>query len=369
MSKPLYLLGLDGFSSTGGVQEYTRALVRALPGALYRAPHDKKRCLRGLELSGKVHGDLPRALRAPVFAASLIAECMAGRVGALWAAHLNLAQVCYIAHRVTGVPYAISLHGIEAWQLRRGFQAPLHSARVLLPVSEFTREAVVRNWTIERQRFRVLPDTFDPVRFVPGPRPQLMMDRYGIRHTDRVVLTVGRMDSRERYKGHDQMLEALAPLAKADQSLKYVIAGTGNDAARLAGKARDLGIATSVIMAGYVPEDELPDLYRLCDVFAMPSKGEGFGIVYLEALATGKQVIAGNKDAGLDALAGGKLGKLVDPDSVEELRSALSEALAEADAPSRRSETIALFGPEVFRHQAREIASLLVGKSGSLCAE
>jgi glycosyltransferase involved in cell wall biosynthesis len=217
----------------------------------------------------------------------------------------------------------------------------------------------MRNWGIPAEKFRLLHDTFDPSRFMPGPRPRLLMDRYKIGEADRVVLTIGRMDSRERYKGHDQMLEALAPLARSDPKIKYLIAGTGDDTGRLASKACDLGLQRCVTMTGHVPDDELPDLYRLCDVFAMPSKGEGFGIVYLEALASGKQVIAGNKDAGRDALAGGRLGRLVDPDNVAELRGVLSETLSSQPGPSFREETIAMFGPEVFRLKAREIAAWL----------
>ena len=364
MGKAFYIAGLEGFSSGGGVQEYTRALVRALPGARYRAPHDRRGDLREAEIGGRSRGfgDLPRALRAPAFAASLVAECLAGRVAALWATHINVAPVCLVAHRLTGVPYAVALHGIEAWQRREKFAPALRSARLLFPVSEFTRDTVAINWGLPADKFCVLHDTFDPDRFTPGPRPVQLMERYGIGESDRVVLTLGRLDSRERYKGHDQMLEAFAPLAAADKSLKYIIAGSGDDAARLAAKARDLGCGASVVMAGHVPHRDLPGLYRLCDVFAMPSKGEGFGIVYLEALACGKRVIAGNKDAGRDALVGGKLGRLVDPDDIEELRGALSTALHDAaggPAEFLRDEAIATFGPDVFRRRARELASLL----------
>ncbi len=84
-----------------------------------------------------------------------------------------------------------------------------------------------------------------------------------------------------------------------------------------------------MIFAGYVPNEELPGHYNLCDVFAMPSKGEGFGIVFLEALGCGKPVIAGNKDGSVEPLLGGRLGRLVDPDSVEQIAEAISHQLEE----------------------------------------
>ncbi len=91
--------------------------------------------------------------------------------------------------------------------------------------------------------------------------------------------------------------------------------------------AKDLGVAEHVIFAGFVPDEELPDHYRLADVFAMPSTGEGFGIVFLEALACGTPVLAGNRDGSTDALDAGRLGTLVDPLSDEEITDGLSALL------------------------------------------
>ena len=80
-------------------------------------------------------------------------------------------------------------------------------------------------------------------------------------------------------------------------------------------------------MTGFVPDSQLADYYNLCDVFAMPSKGEGFGIVFIEALACGKPVLAGNKDGSVDALANGELGALVNPDDLNEIANTLIQIL------------------------------------------
>lgn len=77
------------------------------------------------------------------------------------------------------------------------------------------------------------------------------------------------------------------------------------------------------MLTGFIPDHELEDHYNLCDVFAMPSKGEGFGIVFLEAMACGKPVLAGNKDGSVDAVLNGELGVLVDPDDVAQITEAL----------------------------------------------
>ena len=107
----------------------------------------------------------------------------------------------------------------------------------------------------------------------------------------------------------------------------YLIAGAGDDKRRLEHLAAERGLAGRVVFTGHVPADELPSYYALADVFAMPSTGEGFGIVFLEAAACGLPVIAGNADGSVDALGEGQIGCLVDPLSHEQVTAALIRAL------------------------------------------
>ena len=104
--------------------------------------------------------------------------------------------------------------------------------------------------------------------------------------------------------------------------------GSGNDRQRLESLAREVGVADIVIFAGQVAATEVPDYYALADVFAMPSTGEGFGIVFLEAAAHGLPVIGGNRDGSVDALADGAVGIPVDPNDQEALTTALANALS-----------------------------------------
>jgi phosphatidylinositol alpha-1,6-mannosyltransferase len=109
-----------------------------------------------------------------------------------------------------------------------------------------------------------------------------------------MVPTVGRVASSERYKGHDVMLEAWPVVLRRLPDAVYWIVGGGDDRPRLESKARELGIASSVRFTGAVSPEELAVCYHRCSVFAMPARteldareprGEGFGIVYLEAMA------------------------------------------------------------------------------------
>lgn len=127
---------------------------------------------------------------------------------------------------------------------------------------------------------------------------------------------MGRM---AKYKGYDQMLHALVKVRLCVPDVHFILAGKGDDIPRIKALVAKLNLQDCVTIAGFVPDEELCAHYNLCDVFALPSKGEGFGIVYLEALACGKPVLAGNQDGSIDPLAEGKLGCLVDPDNVEEI--------------------------------------------------
>jgi phosphatidylinositol alpha-1,6-mannosyltransferase len=108
----------------------------------------------------------------------------------------------------------------------------------------------------------------------------------------------------------------------------YLVIGEGNDRSRLEGLARRLGLEHYVRFLGMIEQHELADYYRLADVFVMPSTQEGFGIVFLEAAASGLKLIGGKCDGGLDALADGAIGFAIDPASPDELLSAIVAALA-----------------------------------------
>ena len=140
-----------------------------------------------------------------------------------------------------------------------------------------------------------------------------MIERYGLK-SSKVILTVGRLASEERHKGFDEVIEVMPQLIKRFPNLKYLIVGGGGDRQRLEAKVAKLGLSNCVIFTGYVPEDEKAAHYNLADVYVMPSRGEGFGIVLLEAAACGVPIVGSQVDGSREALLDGKLGRLVDPD-------------------------------------------------------
>jgi len=172
---------------------------------------------------------------------------------------------------------------------------------------------------------RVLPNTVDP-RFTPGLKPADMLRRFGLEGR-KVILTVSRLASGERYKGHDRIIASMPHILERHPEALYLVAGDGDDRPRLEALAQSAGLGDKIRFAGSLTEADLPGAYRMADVFAMPSTGEGFGIVFLEAAASGLPVIAGNRDGSVDALADGAIGQLVDPDQPDQLVSAIGAAL------------------------------------------
>ena len=244
--------------------------------------------------------------------------------------HINLLPVAVLAAWLRGAPLLLILHGIDAWTLH-----PSPLIRWLLPqidtfvtVSQCTKDRFLEWAPLQAEQGRVVPDCIDLGAYGPGPKPDDLLDRYGL--CDRtILLTFGRLSSEEQYKGHDEVLEVLPSLVEKIPDVTYLICGDGDDRPRLEAKAKRLGIAERVVFAGYVPEEEKEDHYRLADAFVMPGRGEGFGIVYLEAMACGVPVVASSADASQEAVRGGELGVVADPDDRNSVQSGILEAINE----------------------------------------
>jgi glycosyltransferase involved in cell wall biosynthesis len=162
--------------------------------------------------------------------------------------------------------------------------------------------------------------------YFPREKRRDLVEKYAL-DDKRVILTVGRISSSEGYKGHDRIIRALPEVIAQVPNAIYLIAGAGDDKQRLEQFAAERGLTGRVVFAGHVPDGELADYYALADLYTMPSTGEGFGIVFLEAAACGLPVVAGNADGSVDALAEGQIGCLVDPEAHGQVTSALIRAL------------------------------------------
>ena len=224
------------------------------------------------------------------------------------------------------MPLWLQLHGYEAWDhMNRAVRWSAERASLITSVSRYTRRRFLSLTGVDPSCVRVLPNTVDG-GFSPGAKSDVLLDRFCLRGK-RVLLTVSRLDPNERRKGHDRVIAALPAVVAAVPNAVYLVAGHGADRTRLEALAQSLGVANNVVFAGRVAPDELPQLYRLADLFVMPSAQEGFGIVFLEAAASGLRSIGGNADGSIDALADGVIGSAIDPNDSEGLVHAIMNGL------------------------------------------
>jgi phosphatidylinositol alpha-1,6-mannosyltransferase len=320
----------DGFGGHGGIARYNGDLMRALARsavvdeliALPRfagAAADRPREVEQLPPS-------PGAVAWSVRAAML---ALRRRPDMIFCGHLNAAPLGAALARLLARPLWLQLHGIEAWSRRsRLIRRAVEAVTLATSVSRYTRDRFLGWANVEPQRVRVLPNTVAE-RFGPrAPRADLRT-RYGIEGR-KVILTVGRLASSERYKGHDSIIRCLPEIRRRVPEVRYLVVGAGDDRSRLAQLAAEQGVGDLVTFAGAVLEAELPDHYALADVFAMPSRGEGFGIAFLEAAACGVPVIGTREGGSWDALREGHLGTAVEAGNAPALSEALIAALTGA---------------------------------------
>jgi phosphatidylinositol alpha-1,6-mannosyltransferase len=218
----------------------------------------------------------------------------------------------------------------------------------VLCVSRYTRACVIGWATIAPERVVVVPDTVAD-RFGPGDRSPLR-ENMGVENK-RVLLTVARMDSRERGKGHDRVIAAIPSLLSKGYDIVYLVVGEGDDQGRLEALARESGFAERVRFLGSVGSRRLADTYRIADLLVMPSTQEGFGIAFLEAMASGTPALGLNVGGARDALADGELGSVISDE--DDLPAAIARLLAAPrPAPETLSEAVRTrFGREAFQAQ------------------
>ncbi len=346
------------FEFKGGIQVYLQDVIKALNNEfpnLYLSIFDK---LDKRHFSNEWHsphisfvfsGNLPRFLQTPYFSLTLISGVLKKKPNLILCGHINFSPVAFWIHRLTRIPYWIIVYGTDAWEVRdQGKIKALHSANKLISIGTYTRDRLINEQNISLDKISLLPVTFEAKRFKISPKPDYLLQRYGLEPKQPILLTVGRLSSSDRYKGYDQILHALPEIRSSIPNIHYILVGKGDDRPRIEQLIHQLNLKDYVTLAGFVPDRELCDHYNLCDVFVMPSKGEGFGIVYLEALACGKPTLGGNQDGAIDALCQGELGALVDPDDVEAIARTIIQILQSTYPNSL------IYQPELLRQKVIE---------------
>lgn len=276
----------------------------------------------------------------------------------LFCGHINLAVMTRQLARLARVPYIVLTYGKEVWfPLKPAEGNALRAADSIWTISRYSRALACKANQLKAKRIDILPCAVDGQTFTPAIASPALKEHYGLTDT-RVLMTVARLWRGDPYKGVDVTIRALPEIAMSFPNVKYLVIGRGDDQPRLAQLAKDLGVSARVVFAGFVPSEELVEHYRLADVYVMPSQ-EGFGIVYLEAMACGIPVISGDDDGSADPLQDGRLGWRVPHRNPGAVAAACMEALQgddrRCDSLWLRQETLAKFSKAALAEQLKQL--------------
>ena len=358
----LFCLALvtDAFGGTGGIAQYNRDFLAALaaypifatvailprnPGASIGLP---ERTMQASPRRGKL-----------LYAVGAVAAAIKHRPDIVFCGHLHFAPLAAAIARFARARLIVQTHGIEVWaappRLRR---VAVEAADLVLSVSRHTRAAVLAWANTPPERAVVVPNTVGDC-FTPGDGSALRT-AWGLAGK-RVLLTVARLDARERYKGHDRVIAAIPELRARGHDVAYVVIGEGEDRSRLTEIATRIGVADRVRFVGFASPEILVQSCRMADLFVMPSTGEGFGLAYIEAMACGTPALGLAVGGARDALGDGELGTALGRE--DDLAAAIDrllietprnrEALAERDSGAFRPRCIRPAAPPRPRPGAR----------------
>lgn len=340
--KILFLV--TNFNFVGGKERYDRDVLRVLEEEGMNVGVVR---LKGRGLMQKI-GFVLRAFFGALYV----------RPDALFASHVSFSPFAYALKKYMSIPYVVFTAGTEVWDIKKSsIKKALTGARFVVVISEYTKEKLRAQLPKLQKKFFYIPPTVREELFVIKEKPEEGF------HT---LLTVARLRPNEEEKGYLKVIDTLPALMSEFPDIRYFIIGAvlqefGDNRERIRAYAKERGVEKNVIVVGEVSDKELADYYNLCDVFVMPSTQEGFGIVFLEALASGRPVIAGNRDGSRDALLNGRMGLLVNPEDVEEIREAIRMVLKKEvpsellDAEHLRKETLRAYGFAAFRARVLEL--------------
>lgn len=323
----------EAFGGWGGIAQYNQDLLSAL--CAYGERTEVVAVPRLVR--GRYH-DLPKGLIYRTWGAGgkiryIVQALRSAQRGEQWGAvicgHINLLPLASWCSRWLNSPLVLVIYGIDAWKPpnSRFVRKLIRTPSLVISISRTTMDRFVAWSSFPGEKVSILPNAIRLDAHRPVKKRDELLARYGLVGKT-VLMTAGRLAKEERYKGVDEVLNVLPDLIKHRPDLFYLIVGDGSDCERLKTKANELGLQDRVVFAGYVEEEEKIDHFRLADVFVMPGRGEGFGQVFLEAMACGVPVVASALDGSREAVMDGRLGVVVNPDDRNELIRGILRALS-----------------------------------------
>lgn len=319
----------------GGIQNYIYNLATRLPQDKTFVLADKKPNSLRFD-NGQKHSIYRKSFRSPLRHFKLTSLDLLlktyriikrHKIERLIAGHFYLpALTCYLLNKMTGIPYQIFTYGTEITELRHSSNTKkqyMHKifaqAEKVYTISDYLKNILIKNKVDPQKIVKIYPgvdhNIFKPLASIKARQyiaKKISFDLTGYN----IILSLGRLVKR---KGHDSMIKALPEILKKYPKTKYLIVGDGPDREYLKNITREVNMEKYVIFAGAPKNEDILYYYNACDVFTMPSRTlkksqdvEGFGIVYLEASACAKPVVAGAGGGVSEAVEYNKSGIIVD---------------------------------------------------------
>lgn len=249
--------------------------------------------------------------------------------------------VSVMVKKLLRIPFVAYCHGEEVTQIDyRRFQPKMRdlvykSADAVVAANAFACANLIRIGVPENMIFTITPGV-DTSTFAPRAADPALMTKFDLSGKV-VLLSVSRLVER---KGHSQVLKALGRVRDVVPEFHYLIVGDGPEREKIEHLIAELGLEPHVSMVGKVLATELTDFYNLCDLFVLANRDidgdlEGFGMVFLEANACAKAVLGGRTGGTSEAVIENSTGLLVDPESIDEIASALKTLMSQPELRKR----------------------------------
>jgi phosphatidyl-myo-inositol dimannoside synthase len=318
--KGMVMLLAPGLFEHGGIQTYMRQTLTVLSDYA-GARGAEVRCISLADASAVAPGGVQVVgchRRKWRFALSAFRVAFRQRPSLVIVGHVGLGPVALVLSLIRLIrSYVIVLYGVDAWRrLNRLDQWAARRAAAIVAVSRYTALRFGRTNAIDPARIDIIAPCMEVTD--RGTRQPAQDSDHSLR-----VLTVSRLVSGDRDKGVDKLLKAIRRANDSGTAIDLTIVGDGDDLGRLQRLSTQLALDNHVRYTGSISSEELDSLYQSCDVFALPSRMEGFGIVFIEAMGWGKPCVGGNHGGTPEIIEDGVDGCLVEHGDVDGLASTL----------------------------------------------
>jgi len=302
---------VNDFNQIGGIEKYNKDFLNALNDAGANVFLVQ---LRGISLIQKIS-----------FVLKVILKVLQEKPKIICCSHIAFSPICYFVKIIFRIEYTIALYGVEAMNIKNIWEfRSVAAAKIIIAISDYTKDIVLSQFPQIREKIFMLPSAVDGNLFYIKEKSEQLIDKYHLKG-NRIILTLARLSPTDQ-KGQDRVLKALPEVLKEFPETKYLIVGPCSDPRVDALLVDDL-LKNHTVLVGPAKAEEKVDFYNLADVFVMPSKIEGFGIVFIESLACGVPVIASNDYGCPQGLLNGELGLLVNPDDPKDIARAIIRIL------------------------------------------